>query len=525
MMDSLFRTYLKEWMRGGNGRRLIQIIVLVILPVMIYVFSVVTSSGLFSRVPMVLSAGSFMVFIVSAIYSFSYRGEAEDKVTEDFPMEYLPVRQGYAYAMQIMFVTVLLYLVTALSLIISSLILNAIVIDGRRMYPFLKSISIMAPLFAGLLYTVPMASLFGGFLGSVARKIADNFSGGLRRSVMLILYVITFIVFRKYFSDSYAFMNREGFLESGYLFSIAGLSSLVLNLFFGEFNLLHCILSTAFTVLLAFSYVWINSLKWKFVRDFEFHAEIGSRRVGWLSEMWNLVLKRVFTTPMMILLTLYMALIVSVSLFPQAPALYAVLGLLSYVYLFLFLDRIFPSKNENYRHILDMLPISAGSINGMVLGVYYLLFLLPFFAGTYAIMQNSGAMNGFMQSPKTLSQFVASFMLPVAISAIVPSILTANPYFLSENDRGRRTSRGSVIVILIFSYIFFSNLALFMNMYLVNPMFQDFVRKMFWNKGYYVFKTFAYFLFLAAVFVHLQSLSSFILSLKNDDGSLKKRAG
>ncbi|MGE3062570.1 MAG: hypothetical protein AB7T10_02955 [bacterium] len=514
MIESLLKTYLKEWMRGGNGRRLVQILVLVMLPVMIYVFSVLTSQGLFSRVPMVLNIGAFVVFLVSAIYSFSYRTEAEDKLTDDFPIDYLPINQGYAFLIQILFISVLLYTVTSISLVLSSLILNAILVDESRIYPFMKSISILSPLFAGLLYTIPMGVLLGGFLGSIVKKIADNFSGGLRRFITLILYVLTFIIFRKYFSDSFSIMNEEGFLQNSYMFSLAGLSTVALNLFFDEFNFLQFIVSVLFMASLLVSYILVNKRKWKFIRDFEVYTDVGGQRVGFLSPMWNLVLRRIFTTPVMILVCLYILFILSAALFPSATLLYAVIGILSYVYLFMFLERIFPSKNENYRHILDAIPIANDKIKGMVLGVYYVLFLLPFFTANYVIMSNAFTMQNMLPEPKTISQFIAIWLLPLSLSAIIPSILSVNPYFLSQNDKGKKISRGSVIIILVLSYIFFSNLTLFMNMYFVNPMFQDFVGKMFWHKGYVVFKTFVYFIASFSIYIHAQSLISFFNSFR-----------
>ncbi|MDD3803991.1 MAG: hypothetical protein PHW02_06390 [bacterium] len=514
MIPSLLKAYLKEWARGGSGRRLIQILVLVILPVMIYVFSVLTSQGLFSRVPMVLNIGAFVVFIVSSIYSFSYRTEAEDKLTDDFPMDFLPINQGYVFAIQALFISVLLYFVIASSLLMSSLILNSIIIDGNRMYPFAKSISTMHPLFVGLLYGVPMSVLFGGFLGSIAKKISDNFSGGLRRFVIMILYVVTFIVFRKYFADSFRLMNEEGFLESAYMYSIAGLSTAVMNIFFGEFNFLQFASSAFFFAGLYLGYLWINSRKWKFIRDFEVYTDIKGQKVRFLSPMYNLVLRRIFTTPVMVLVTAYVVLIAAGAVFPGTMWIFAVTGILSYIYLFMFLERIFPQKNENYRHIVDAIPVSQDSVQGMLLGVYYILFLMPFFAANIVILSNGMAMQNVIPQTRTLSQFIAVYILPLCLSAIIPSVLLANPYFLSENDKGKKASRGMVIVVLVLSYVFFSNLSLFMNMYFVNPMFQEFVGKMFWNKGYYVWKTFVYFIVILSALIHMYSIYRVILSFR-----------
>jgi hypothetical protein len=507
---------MKEWLRGGNGRRLLQILMLVILPVMIYLFSILTSQGLFSKVPMVLNIGVFIVFIISALYSFSYRSEAEDKLTDDFPMDYLPINQGYAFTIQILFITILLYVITAFSFIIGAWVLNAILIDGKRMYPFLKTISLIKPLFAGLIYTILFGTVFGGFLGSIAKKIADNFSGGLKRFIMLLSYVITFFVFKKYFADSYSVLNNEGFLFNSYVYSITGLSSIFVNLFFGEFNFLQFVASTGLLAAVFIAYIGVNGRKWKFIRDFEIYTDLKDQRVKFLSPMWNLVLRRIFTTPIVVLVIVYTILILFVAIMPKWIAVYAVIGILSYVYLFMFLDRIFPSKDENYRHILDTIPVRHDKINGIVLGVYYVFFLLPFFAANYVMTSNAFTMQNFMLEPKTLSQFIALYFLPFTLSAVIPSILMTNPYFLSENNKGKKPSRGFAIIVLVLSYVFLSNLALFMNMYFFNPVFQEFVNNMFWKKGYYVWKIFVYLITFFALDIHLHSIFSFFRSFKKE---------
>ena len=520
MIQALFTAYYKEWVRGGNGRRLLQVLMLVMLPVMIYLFSVLTSQGLFSRIPMVLNTGVFIVFIASSIYSFSYRTEAEDKLTDDFPMDFIPVNQGYAFLMQMAFVTILLYIVVLLSFFSGALILNAILIDGKRMYPFMQTLSTIKPLIFGLAYTIFFGSLFGGFLGSIVKKISDNFSGGLKRFALIAMYVIVFMLFRKYFTDSYGIMSNEGFLVSGYMFSISGLSSVFVNLFFDEFSLPQFSASMIASAALLVSYIGVNGKKWKFIKDFELHTDLRDQNVKFLSPMWNLVLKRIFTTPIIVLVTLYTALILFVAIAPGFVALYAAIGIASYVYLFMFLDRIFPSKNENYRHILDMIPVRKEKVNGMIMGIYYIFFLLPFFAANYVMMSNAFTMQNMLPEPNTLSQFIALYFLPFTLSAVIPSIFAANPYFLSENDKGKKQSRGFVIIVLILSYIFISNLTLFMNMYLVNPMFQDFVQKMFWNNGYYVFKTFVYFIVFFALYIHISSIFSFFMSFKENKNTV-----
>jgi len=511
-MQSLFIAYIKEWLRGGQGRHIIQILFLVMFPVMMFLFSVITSQGLFSRVPQMLNIGVFVLFIVSAIYSFSYRTEPEDKLTDDFPMNFLPLNQGYVFIIQMVFITAFLYFVTLLSFIIGSLIFNVILIDGKRIYPFMETISLIKPLFIGMIYTVFFGSLFGGFLGSIVKKISDNFSGGIKRFALIIMCVIVFIVFKKYFSESFALMNEKGFLDNFYLFSISGLSSIFVNLFFDEFNFLQFSVSLIFASVLMLSYIAVNSRKWKFIKDFEIYTDLKNQNVGLLSPMWNLVLRRIFTTPMIILLIIYTLLILFVAIVPKLVAVYAFIGLLSYVYLFMFLDRIFPSKDENYRHILDTIPIQKETIKGIILGVYYLFFLLPFFGANYVMMSNAFSMQTAFSEPKTISQFIAIYFLPFTLSAVIPSIFAANPYFLSENDKGEKQSKGFVIVVLVLSYVFLSNLMLFMNMYYMNPMFQEFVNKMFWSKGYYVWKTFVYFITFFAAYIHISSLFSFFHS-------------
>lgn len=500
----LYGVYTKEWVRENGAARIVQMILLFVIPSFTFFFNTILPAISAGNRDQVIYSGSLLLLIVSFIYSAVYRMEIEEKVLEGFPIDYLPLSKSKLFFTQTIFSVSTLSFAALFGFLSALLLLDTVKIQGVQLFAKDAILSFSWPFFAGVPYMILFGVLLGGIFGTLGKKIIDNFPYAARKYAVIFYMVALFLVFRPYVSSLFSKTGASLYADNLLRFSPVAFSAFISRVFSGTFSAFDAILSAASLSLLFGLFFLVNALSIRFLPDITPQAS-SSKSFSFVSPLWNLVLKRWFSPFSASVLIVWILLSICGALF-SVPALKFISIIIIYVYTFIAIDRMFPSKDENYLSVWQSLPVSKMHISGVALGAYYLFYMVPLFIA-YSLLDPSGAFASSLSViPSTFSGFIVKIFPFVTITALIPAVIIMNPFLWSENGSGRIVRKKSVIFYLLFGYTLFSSMSASAMMYIAAPGGRQFIDSVVGANGRVFLKLFFIGTALLSVMLHSFSL-------------------
>lgn len=512
MITNILNIYYKEWIRTGSIIKLVQLFIVLIFPIMmftlIFIIPVIMNK---SRVLSTASAG-FFVFIITGIYSLIYKMESENRINQPFPIDYLPVRKHSISLVHIIFTTIVVSSVIYISYYSALLLIDVITFKVLQFHAFSILFRIMQPFFAGLVFIVFSAVIMGSLLGIIGRKILDNVSDSMRRFVTLLYFVLLFVLLKPYFSSIWDIILNNQFNNALYRFSPINWALSFANMADGNTDI--PVLITGLVFILA-EVVIIGILSYvTFIgsREFELKSSTStSVNFSIMSPLWNVMLNRWFTMPIIIFMIVWVILIITMFL-TRIMWLNIPISLGFFIYTLIAMDRMFAGRDEDYRKLFEGLPVSAHYSEGVMLGCYYFLYLLPMLGLSYAQFGHLMINMNTASFPATLSGTVLRVFPTSMLYAVIPSIMMFFPYMWSSNRGGKILKKRMIVLYFFSGYFFIASVAVFASGYYMTPTMRDIINSLFWNRGYWVGKIFLYVMMLLSLLIHIRSVYLIIRS-------------
>ncbi|MEO0234601.1 MAG: hypothetical protein ABIN11_05890 [candidate division WOR-3 bacterium] len=513
MIKTIIPVVFKEYFRTDNTKRIFQFIFFIIVPVLLFLSLTLTNASTFSNKESVLLSIDFLITILVISFSLLYFSDPEDKIFEDYPVNYLPVKKFYIFMVIFIFLFVFLLLTFYLTFISVSFLLSLIKINGNKIFSLTDILSFLFPSFLSLPFNLLFSIVLGGFIGLMVKKISEVFEGSFKKFILFLSYFLILLLFRKYFSFVYSFIQKSDTKNFWFLFSVIGISSNILLLILKLSSFFHSIFSILIFVGLFSIFRFISSKEFllPFQKDIEF--DLKTRGFYNISSVFLLIFKRTFTFLTTVFFSNWIMFLILSRIFPQKLFFITFLTLVLYIYLFVFFDRILPSRDENYISILETIPVGYQKFEGVVYFFYYLFAVFPVILTSVVSLLNT---NFFLKFHfiKTFDFYLFLIFFPITMSAVFPFYYSFFPNFLSENRKGKKLTKGSLLFVFIISYFLLSTVTSIISAYYSSPELRMFVNNLFWKKGYFVGKTIFYFLILFSTFVHLKSFVKILKSFR-----------
>ncbi|MEO0297683.1 MAG: hypothetical protein ABIN39_00820 [candidate division WOR-3 bacterium] len=513
MIKTIFPVVFKEYFRTDNAKRIFQFIFFVIVPVLLFLSLTLTNVSVISNRDSVLLSIDFLTTILVISFSLLYFSDPEDKIFEDYPVNYLPVKKFYIFVVIFIFLFVFLLLTFYTTFILVSFLLSLIEVNGNKIFSFSDVLKFLFPSFLSLPFNILFSIVLGGFIGLMVKKVSEIFEGGFKKFILFLSYFLILLLFRKYFSFIYLFIQHGDTKNFWFLFSVTGFSSNIILLILKHTNFLYSIFSIFIFAGLFVIFKFLSSKEFllPFQKDIEFDLE--TKKLYNISSIFYLVLKRTFTFTTIIFFSCWIVFLVLSGIFPQRLFFISFLTLFLYIYLFVFFDKILPSRDENYISILETIPVGYQKFEGVVYLFYYLFAVFPVILTSVVSLLNT---NFFLKFNliKTFDYYLFLLFFPLTMSAVFPFCYSFFPYFLSENRKGKKLTKGSLLLVFIISYFLLSTVTSIISAYYSSSDLRIFVNNLFWKKGYFVGKTIFYFLILFSTFVHLKSSEKILKSFR-----------
>ncbi|MEO0289464.1 MAG: hypothetical protein ABIN00_07495 [candidate division WOR-3 bacterium] len=513
MIKTIFPVVFKEYFRTDNIKRVFQFIFFLIVPVLLFLSLTFTNTTVFKNRDSVLLSIDFLVTILVFSFSFLYFSDPEDRIFEDYPVNYLPLKKFYIFIVIFIFLFIFLLFTFYTTFISISFFLSLIKINGNKLFSFSDILSFLFPSFLSLPFNILFSIVFGGFFGLLVKKASEIFEAGFKKFILFLSYFLILLIFRKYFSFVYSFIQESDTKNFWFLFSIIGFSSNILLLILKQSGLLHSIVSIFVFFGLFFIFGFLSSKEFflPFQKNIEF--EFKTKSLYNISSIFFLVLKRIFTTTTVIFFSVWLIFLVLNIIFPQKLFFITLLTLILYIYLFTFFDKILPSRDENYISILETIPVDYQKFEGVVYFFYYIFAVLPvFLTGLVSLLKTNFFLNFHLI--KTFDFYIFLLFFPLTMSAVFPLYYSFFPYFLSENRKGKKLTKGNLLLVFIIYYFLFSTITSIISAYYSSPDLRIFINNLFWRKGYFVGKTVFYLIISLSIFVHLKSIAKILKFLR-----------
>lgn len=513
MIFSLFKIVSKEYFRTEPFKKFFQFIFFIISP--IYLFLTMTfqnPSMIVESEPFYFSTGYLLTILVFA-FTTIYFSETDDEIFSDFPLNYIPLKKFILILNILVFLFILLSVSLYFTFFLVSFALSKLTLDGKRIFSFIESLIFLKPLLLTLPINILSSILWGSLIGLFLKKFFSLFEESLKRIVRFLTYFCLLIIFKPYFLSVYSFIEKKNYNDMILLLSPSGLFSTMLHMVIKRsFNLLIFI---PLTVLIFIFFLIKIFLDRDFpVKEFSFSYFSGGVKNGQMRNIppiWRIVFKRVFSLPLTLSFLLWFILFLTIKIFPDKIYFLSFMTIILYIYIFLFFDRILPSSDENYRHILDMIPVKNEKFEGVVYFFYYIFLVLPLFlSGNLSISVSSIFKN--LPVLDTVEYKIFLSLYPLSMAAIFPLIYSFYPDFLSENRKGKKISKISLFLIFVTSNFILSIIVSIISIYYFSPEFRIIFNNLFWGKGYILGKSIFYFLFIFFIMIHLRALYKIVKS-------------
>ncbi|MFO8061769.1 MAG: hypothetical protein R6U31_02455 [bacterium] len=507
MIKASIDLYFKQWLRTGSIMKIIQLIIVLIFPVLLFTLIFVVPVIVHKDSSLSTATAGFFVFLISGAYAHIYKIESEGEINREFPMEYIPLSRFTITIIHILFTTLIVSIVIYISFFLSIFIIDLITKKVMDEGTFSVVFKILKPFFAGLVYIILSGVITGSFTGILGKKLTDNVSGGMKRFVTIAFNVLLFILLKPYFTGLWNRVSSGELSSAFYRFSPVSWSLVFTNTAAGNFDLPVFVTSILFVCFLIFVIVELSRLK--FIGSSDISIPFKSvKAVDFknLTPLWNILLSKWFTLPVIIFMLVWIGLVWAVNI-TGIEILHLPAAACFLIYTFIALFHLFPSKNEDYRKLFEGLPLSRKHVEGVFLGAYYILFILPMLALSYAswghLLFRSMAGTDF---PFTLSSIVLIAFPILALYAIVPILIKFHPYLWSSNSKGKKLRKRTVVIYYAVGYFFISSLSSFAGAYYGAPPMREIINSLFWNNGYIVGKTVLYSLTGFALLVHIRGI-------------------
>lgn len=513
MIRTVFHLVFKEYFRTENIKRVFQFIFFIIVPVLLFLSLTLTNSSVLTNRENVLLSVDFLITILVISFSLLYFSDPEDKIFEDYPVNYLPVKKFYIFMVIFIFLFVFLMLTFYLTFISISFLLSLIKINGNKIFSFNDVLSFLFPSFLSLPFNISFSIVLGGFIGFLVKKVSEIFEGGFKKFILFLSYFLILLLFRKYFSFIYSFIQQGDTKNFLFLFSVVGISSNILLLILKQGGFFHSIFSIFIFIALLFLFRFLSSKE--FLLPFQKEIEFDLKTKGFynISSVFLLIFKRTFTFSTTVFFSAWILFFILNTLFHQKLFFITFLTLILYIYLFVFFDKILPSRDENYISVLETIPVRYQKFEGVVYLFYYLFAVVPVVLTSSISLLNTNFFANF-HPIRTFEYYLFLLFFPLTMSAIFPFCYSFFPYFLSENKKGKKLTKGSLLLVFIISYFLLSTLTSIISAYYSSPELRTFVNNLFWKKGYFVGKTIFYLLIFFSIFVHLKSFVKILKSFR-----------
>ncbi len=512
MNRAIVKLYYYEWLRTGSIIKLMQLLMVLIFPVMLFILvfcvPVIMNKG---KMLSVASAGYF-VFIISGIYSLIYKMESESRITDGFPVDYIPLRKYTISLVHIVFTTILVTAIVYLAFYSGIFLIDFIIKKTLGFHSYSIIINILQPFFVGLPYIVLYGVIMGSLLGMIGKKIIDNVSDSMKKFVIILFFLLLFFTLKPYFSALWSSISSNDMDSMIFVLSPINWSLIVSKIASGTFIISEIIYSLVFILVEIFLIIFLNFLRIKRSIDINLSYNAGNLDIGIVSPLWNIVIKKWFTLPVLAFLFIWIIfVIISIVTKNIFFALIANAGFL--VYTLIALDRMIPSKNEDYRKLFEGLPISSKHIEGVFYGLYYLLYSVPMILLSYALLGKFFINEIAIDVPLTLSSVILKVFPTISILAIIPILIMIHPLLWSSNKKGRKLKKRIVILYYVAGYFFIATISSFAaGYYAIEPMY-NIINKIFWGKGYYVGKFTLYFLTTVCIIIHIRAFALIVKSI------------
>ncbi len=512
-MFSLFKIVLKEYFRTDPFKKFLQFIFFIISP--IYLFLTMTfqnPSMIYENESFYFSVGYLLTILVFA-FTIIYFSETDEEIFSDFPLNYIPLKKFFLVLNILVFLFILLSISLYFTFFLVSFALSKLTVDGKRIFSFLESLNFFKPLLITLPVNILSSILWGSFIGLVLKKFFSLFEENLKRMVRFFTYFCLLIILKPYFLSIYSFIEKKNYNDIFILLSPSGLFSTTIDMVIKKsFNLFIFIPLTISIFIFFLIKIFLDR---DFpVKEFSFSYFSDGMKSGEIKNIppiWRIVFKRVFSLPLTIFFLLWLLLFLMIRIFPDKIYFLSLMTIILYIYIFLFFDRILPSSDENYRHILDMIPVKNEKFEGAVYFFYYIFLVLPLFLSGSLSLSVS---NIFKKLPilDTVDYKIFLSLYPLSMAAIFPFIYSFYPDFLSENIKGKKISKISLFLIFFTSNFILSIIVSIISIYYFSPEFRILFNNLFWHKGYIVGKSIFYFLFIFSIIIHLKALYRIVKS-------------
>lgn len=510
-MTGILNLYMKEWERNGGLKRSIQFILMLVFPLFLFFLLVLLPSMLIeSRVRPAVTAG-FIIFLINAGYSLIYMLQSEEKVYSGFPLEYMPVKSSmvsFGYIIfNFLFSSVMIYI----TFFAAVLIFRQFTVGTYRVFETGRVLQYLSPLFAGLPYMILGGVATGSLLGIIGRKMLDNVSQSTRKFIFILYVILVFSLLKPYFSKIWDLIFTGRLTDSLFVYSPIYWSSIISIMMVKKISILSMILSIAFTAVILALFAYISDRKLMASSSLDISISYSRGSSSFLSPLWNLVVSKWMTPPVFIFLAVWIG-AMFIEYFTGNGLANAVSGWGFYIYSFIAIDRMFPSAKENYRYIWESAPVSRKHIEGVFLGGFYILYMIPVYM--YLILNWDMLSQVFSWGifPQTLSGMICTVYPFLSITVIIPILIMIFPYLWSVNDKGKKINKRAVMGYTVGCYILFGSASMLSAVYFKTPDFRMFVNNFFWGQGYFIAKTLMYALTLSFLFVHARSLFMVIRS-------------
>ncbi len=510
-MTGILNLYFREWSRNGGIRRVLQLILMLVFPLFLFFLLVLLPSMLIeSWVRPAVTAG-FIIFLITAAYSMIYIMESEQRIYNGFPIEYIPKRMSTVSYAHIIFNFILISVSIYLTFISAVLIFSQFRINGYSIFEIRRVLEYMYPLFAGLPYMILGGILFGSLLGIIGRRILDNVSGSTKKFIFILYIVLLFALLKPYFSNIWGHIFSGNLEEPLYVYSPVYWSSIISIMLVKKVSILSVLLSAVFSAGTLFLFSFLSDRKLIAGSSLEINLSYSRGSSQLLSPLWNLVISKWLTLPVLIFLACWTGAMFFEYLTKNGFA-NALSGWGFYIYSFIAIDRMFPSNKENYRYIWDSVPVSKAHIEGVLLGGFYILYMIPAFIYLLLNWETLRRIFSWGIFPETLSGMISSIYPFLSVTVIIPVLIMFFPYLWSANDRGKKISKRAVMAYAIGGYVLFGSIASLTAAYFSSPDFRLFINNMFWGNGHFLGKTILYVLTFAFLAVHCRALFMVIRS-------------
>ncbi len=511
MNKETVKLYYYEWLRTGSIIKLMQLLMVLIFPVMLFILMfcvpVIMNKG---KMLSIASAGYF-VFIIAGIYSLIYKMESESRITDGFPIDYIPLRKYKVSLVHIIFTTILVTAIVYSTFYSGIFLIDLIIKKTLGFHSYSIIINILQPFFVGLPYIVLYGVITGSLLGMIGKKIIDNVSESMKKFVIILFFLLLFFTLKPYFSALWSNIASNDMDSMFFILSPINWSLIISKIASDTFIISEVIYSILFILIEIFLIILLSFIRFKKSVDINISYNAGNLDIGIVSPLWNIVIKKWFTLPILAFFVIWIIfVIISIVSNNALFALIASSGFL--IYTIIALDRMIPSKNEDYKKLFEGLPISSKHIEGVFYGIYYLLYSVPMVLISYALLGKLFINEIAIDVPLTLSSIVLKFFPTISILAIIPILIMFHPLLWSSNRKGKKLKKRTVILYYAAGYFFIAAISSFAaGYYAIEPM-HNIINKIFWGKGYYVGKFTLYSLTGIGIMVHIRA---FILIIKS----------